>query len=170
MKSLSKEIYDERTLLMVGVENVMTVDYGHFLGNYDGKCNRLHYHTSWTSDLFVWGYKRKDARMLIDYGVLKNFVKEELSAIDHKLVVKYEYVKEYSDNKIWIEYEGRKAELFLTDVYVVPFDVTAENLAAYIVKNVFDKLPENVIKVQFKFREGVNNVVDATMEREYVWE
>ena len=64
------------------------VDYfaaAHNLINYKGKCEELHGH-NWKVEVVVKGDKLDKAGMLIDFKILKKFLKEVLENLDHKYI------------------------------------------------------------------------------------
>ena len=71
------------------------VDYfaaAHNLINYKGKCEELHGH-NWKVEILVKGDKLDKAGMLIDFKILKKFLKEILELLDHKYINQIEYFK-----------------------------------------------------------------------------
>ncbi|GAV22518.1 6-carboxytetrahydropterin synthase QueD [Carboxydothermus pertinax] len=87
-----------------------TFDAAHFLKDYDGKCANLHGHT-WRVEAEVEGQTTNDLGLLIDFGMIKDYLKEITSRLDHKL---------------------------LNDV--LPVNPTAENIARYIYQELKPKL------------------------------
>ncbi len=55
----------------------------HFLRNYNGKCEHLHGH-NWKVEVVLEGDKLDSAGMLIDFGVVKKYLKEIMDILDHK--------------------------------------------------------------------------------------
>lgn len=155
--------------IRIGVENFSNIDYGHWLSFHKGKCKMLHYHTSWNVSVFVEGYMIEGDNFLIDYGDLKKIVKDELNLIDHKLLIYNKFIKLQDDEYYEIEYNiggRRKMILPKEEVVVIDFEPTAENISRMLVKNILDKLPNNIIKVELHFNEGTNNICVASAERE----
>lgn len=71
------------------------VDYfaaAHNLINYKGKCEELHGH-NWKVEVIVKGDMLDKAGMLIDFKILKKFLKEILDKLDHKYLNELEYFK-----------------------------------------------------------------------------
>ena len=66
--------------MIVGIE--MDFDAAHYLPNYEGKCKRLHGHT-WHVKVEVIGNIQDNSGMVIDFGILKNELKEVLARFDH---------------------------------------------------------------------------------------
>ncbi len=57
----------------------------HYLRNYQGKCENLHGH-NWKVELVVKGETLDKSGMLIDFGILKRYLKEVLDILDHKCI------------------------------------------------------------------------------------
>ena len=71
------------------------VDYfaaAHNLINYKGKCEELHGH-NWKVEVIVKGDMLDKAGMLIDFKILKKYLKEILDKLDHKYLNELEYFK-----------------------------------------------------------------------------
>ena len=74
------------------------IDYfaaAHNLINYKGKCEELHGH-NWKVEVIVKGEKLDKAGMLIDFKILKKYLKEILDRLDHAYLNELEYFKEKS--------------------------------------------------------------------------
>lgn len=58
-------------------------DAAHYLPEYDGDCSRMHGH-SWTGEFELTGRLDPDTGMVVDFRVLKEFLKEQVEEIfDH---------------------------------------------------------------------------------------
>ena len=148
------------------VRNITNVDYGHFLPNYSGKCNHLHYHTSWNIGVTLKGEIIAGERMLIDFGEVKRVVKEAVNFIDHKMIVPMSAYKETTkDGRIKAEYENRTLILPIEEVALFDKDSTAENIADYLAGQILTQLPLNINSVTIHFSEGVNNYISAEAVR-----
>lgn len=55
----------------------------HYLENYHGKCENLHGH-NYKVRVYVSGRELGDGGMLLDFAVLKRYLKEILELLDHK--------------------------------------------------------------------------------------
>lgn len=55
----------------------------HYLRNYQGKCEHLHGH-NWKVEVVLEGHTLDNAGMILDFGILKAFLKEILNMLDHK--------------------------------------------------------------------------------------
>lgn len=86
----------------------------HYLRNYHGKCEHLHGH-NWKVEIVLEGEKPDDAGMILDFGILKTFLKDILSTLDHKcLNDDLDFFKELSPSSEHIAryiYNGMKERL-----------------------------------------------------------
>lgn len=115
-----------------------TFDSAHFLSNYDGKCRNIHGHT-WKvivevkqEELIKTG-SFKD--MIVDFGALKEDLKEEVDYFDHSLIIEEGTMREETLKNL-IE-DGFK-------ITVVKFRSTSENFTKYF----FDKLEKRGYQVK----------------------
>lgn len=93
----------------------------HYLRNYQGKCEHLHGH-NWKVEAVVEGNTPDKAGMILDFGILKSFLKEILSTLDHKcLNDDLDFFKELSPS--------------------------SEHIARYIYNNLKEKLSSYPVKV-----------------------
>ena len=90
-----------------------TFDAAHKLVGYEGKCARLHGH-SWKVEVFVTGGESDEIGMVVDFGILRERLKEITEKLDHN---------------------------FLNDFKEIG-NPTSENIVKYIFRNL--KLPEGV--------------------------
>jgi 6-pyruvoyltetrahydropterin/6-carboxytetrahydropterin synthase len=115
-------------------------DSAHFLKGYDGKCANLHGHR-WTVSVDVGSETLQEEGpfrgMVVDFGKLKDDLKEETDKMDHALIVETGSLKPEtveameSENFRLVCFEGRP---------------TAENLAKYFY-DVMKQKGYHVIKV-----------------------
>jgi len=80
------------------------VDYfaaAHNLINYKGKCEELHGH-NWKVEIVVKGDKLDKAGMLVDFKILKKYLKEILELLDHKYINELEDFKNLSPSSEYI--------------------------------------------------------------------
>lgn len=148
------------------LDNLTNVDYTHFLPSYDGKCNRIHSHTSYGVSVSVFGYKRDDQGWLVDFKEIKRLVKEVVEIIDHKIVVGENdnvYIGELGGGYLSIYYDspqGKKhyIELPQEEVVVLPDrHSTIEDITEYLCEELLKRLPQNVTAVELVMAEGVSN-------------
>ena len=162
------EDIDWDNLIEIGVEDITNVDYGHWISFHESKCHRYHWHTSWNISAYVKGYLRQGESMLIDYGDLKKIVKEVVEELDHKILVREDFIVSEDGEHVEIVYDSdwmRRMYWPKREVLVVMFEPTAENIAKYLANKVMDRLPGNILEVTLVFREGTNNVAKATVRR-----
>lgn len=69
------------------IYKTFTFDSAHYLPNVPQghKCGRMHGHT-YTLTVFISGNPEKSSGWIIDYGELKNSIKQFLDILDHKLL------------------------------------------------------------------------------------
>ncbi len=80
------------------------VDYfaaAHNLINYKGKCEELHGH-NWKVEVVVYGENLDKAGMLIDFKILKKYLKEILNKLDHTYLNELEFFKDKSPSSEYI--------------------------------------------------------------------
>lgn len=102
-------------------------DAAHKLVGYNGKCSRLHGHT-WKVEVFVVGKELDTAGLLVDFGLLKEKLREITDKLDHS---------------------------FLNDFKKVG-NPTSENISRYIFQNLRDS-PKNVRLEKVRVWESTNN-------------
>ncbi len=111
---------------MFAVATKLSFSAAHNLPNYNGKCENLHGH-NWDVEVQVSSEKLENG-MVIDFKILKKYLKEILSTLDHT------YINEKIENP------------------------TAENIAKYIYENLREKLPPKFNIDYIKVWETRNNV------------
>lgn len=159
---------DEDSLIRVGVEDITNVDYGHWISFHESKCHRYHWHTSWNISVFVKGYLRPGESMLIDFGELKKIVKEVVDELDHKILIREDFIKGEDGDYYEIVYDTdwmRRMWWPKREVVVIGFEPTAENISQYLANKILDRLPGNILEVNLIFREGTNNIAEAIVRR-----
>ena len=137
--------------------------YAHILGFYDGKCCNLHGHEGIVN---VVVYGRMNGEFVIDFGVLKQIVRDVVGELDHKFLLGMNDCKFYEEGRgmIRIFYgDGRELYLRRKEVVVVGKYSTAECIVEYILDRIVEKIRENgfrnVVKVGVEFSEGYKNKV-----------
>ena len=122
---------------MYYLKSEQSFDAAHFLADYEGKCRNLHGHR-WRVVAEVKGDRlAQDPQhrgMLIDFGELKQLLKDLCDHMDHCLIYETGSMKE-TTVRAMREENFRMIEL--------PFRPTAENFAKYF----FDRLRENGLAV-----------------------
>ena len=107
----------------------------HQLRNYNGKCEQLHGH-NWVVKVTVSGNELNDQGMLIDFKILKSYLKSVIDELDHKFINE---LKPFDTKNPTVENIARfifdEIEIKLTsnDVHVLKVKVweNENNLAAY---------------------------------------
>ncbi|MBE5905821.1 MAG: 6-carboxytetrahydropterin synthase [Lachnospiraceae bacterium] len=110
---------------MYYLEAEASMDAAHFLAGYQGKCGNIHGHR-WRILAKVCGDILKEDEqsrgMLVDFGQLKDDLKEEVDYFDHSFIIEKDTLKEETMKALM-------GENFL--LREVDFRPTAENFATY---------------------------------------
>jgi len=112
---------------MYELTTIVDFEAAHRLADYPGKCNRLHGH-NWRVEVTVAGSDLDGLGMLVDFRVLKQEVTRVIDTLDH-----------YYLNEI---------EPFRTA------NPTAENIAAYVYRELAGRLPAGVAMKAVKVWES----------------
>lgn len=115
--------------LCIGV--IQEFDAAHWLNDYKGKCAKIHGHT-WKVECIIKGERLNKQGMIIDFGIVKEKLKEIISTLDHNIVnfvvdqptaeniskyiyeKMYSWLRFYSVNKTGIQYFLEKITVFET--------------------------------------------------------
>lgn len=144
----------------LNLTNLRTVSYSHFLDWYNGPCQRLHSHTSYTIDLYLQGPIK--SKWLVDFKEAKEIANKVLDMIDHKVVVNKKNITKIEDEKVYIQWNKRKMELFSNDIFRINFEPTCENITSHLAEIMLEKFKsKGVLLLGLSFREGINNGVTA---------
>jgi 6-pyruvoyltetrahydropterin/6-carboxytetrahydropterin synthase len=125
-------------------------EMAHMLHAYDGPCRNIHGH-SYILEVTLSGEPLNQPGnpfdgMIMDFGELKNMVKEHIiSRFDHALVI----------NSIVPEEQQVMLAKTSEKLLVVDFQPTTENIAAYIAGIVKKHLPEDIILYSVRLYETV---------------
>ncbi len=142
-------------------------DYAHFLPDIE-KCSTIHGHTA-SLEVEVSGEKAGPG-LVVDFGILKKVVREVVSELDHRILVCEKYVESRSDSSVTIVFAGRgggyRVSAPLSQVFIMPFESTIENLAVYIAESIFKRMPENVRYVKVTVSEGIGKFAESIVYRE----
>ena len=133
----------------IRITKQFTFETGHALYGYDGKCKNVHGH-SYKLSVTVIGIPITDTSnvkygMVIDFGDLKNIVKEEIvDLFDHATVFNrntphIDLVKELMDR-------GHH-------VILVDYQPTSENMVIDFAAKINNRLPENIKLYSLKLQE-----------------
>ncbi len=130
-------------------------EMAHVLLGYDGPCKNIHGH-SYEFNVTVIGSPETDIKsaklgMVIDFGVLKKIVRDEIvDKFDHSLVMNSKSSEDFIDavNKM-------KYELILVD-----YQPTSENLIVDFAERIKKKLPSNITLFSLMLRETASSYVE----------
>ena len=114
------------------------ISSAHQLREYQGKCERLHGH-NWTIRVTVSGNELDKCGMLIDFGILKQRLKNILEILDHRFINE-----------------------------VPPFDKinpSAENIAEYIFVSMKDKLTDYDLLHNFGLSNNCYDLINAAYNK-----
>ncbi len=111
---------------MYTLQTNASFDSAHFLKGYEGKCSNIHGHR-WKIEVTVAAEELCDEGqirgMVVDFGTLKDDLKQLADGLDHCLIIEEGSLKEKTK-------EALLEENF--QIVEFPFRPTAENLAEYI--------------------------------------
>lgn len=148
-------------------EPSLSFDYAHFLPDIQ-KCSTIHGHTA-SLEVEVAGEKAGPG-LVVDFGMLKRIIREVISELDHRILVCEKYVESRSDSSVTIGFAGKGGEYRLSaplsQVFIMPFESTIENIAAYLAESIFKHMPENVHYVRVTVSEGVGKFAESIVYRE----
>lgn len=133
---------------MYNLSTEQSMDAAHFLAGYEGKCGNIHGHR-WRVIATVGGSELtksgNDRGMIVDFGRLKEDVKDMVDFFDHTLIIEKETLKP-------VTLEALLEEGF--SVKQVDFRPTAENFSNYFYKLLRDK---GYLVTEVKVYETPNN-------------
>lgn len=121
-------------------------EMAHALLGYDGPCKNIHGH-SYKLDVTVVGKVKEDTSdsdegMVIDFGIIKDIVKELIiDEYDHSLVL---------NDKMKIDV---KQFNFMNKLIIVPFQPTCEKLLDHYSELIISKLPSHIKLQSLMLRE-----------------
>jgi len=127
----------------------------HALKDYDGPCRNIHGH-SYELSVTVSGSPITDPRspkkgMVMDFGDLKKIVKERVIDIfDHSLILSREHPRD----------EIRRLSESFSNILVVDYQPTSENLLTDFADRIRPVLPEGVRLQSMKLRETANSYAE----------
>jgi len=147
------------TIQKARVTKQFTFEMAHALYGYDGPCKNIHGHT-YHLEVTLRGEPLADATnvkngMVVDFGILKKIVLEEVVSIyDHALVL--------NENAPYV-----KSDLLTTEfekVFTVPFQPTCENLMLYFLQKLQSRIPERLTLVSVVLRETPTSYAEWRIE------
>ncbi|MDP4281572.1 MAG: 6-carboxytetrahydropterin synthase [Bacteroidota bacterium] len=127
----------------------------HVLKDYDGPCRNIHGH-SYELSVTISGIPITDPSspkkgMVMDFGILKKVVQKEIIDIfDHSLVISPAYGPEILDHM----------KKNFSNILVVPYQPTSENLLIDFVSRITSHLPENIRLISMKLRETASSYAE----------
>lgn len=126
-----------------------TLETGHALYGYDGKCRNIHGHSYKLAVTILGGpIKEKDhvkLGMVMDFGDLKKIVSEEIiSRFDHATV----FNKHTPHRELAEDLANRGHKVILAD-----YQPTCENLVEDFAQRIKDRLPDDVELHSIRLRE-----------------
>jgi 6-pyruvoyltetrahydropterin/6-carboxytetrahydropterin synthase len=105
---------------MFELKVVTTFAAAHQLQMVSQKCENLHGH-NWKVEITVTGEKLNEAGVLIDFGILKDHVREIMSQLDHKFLNELDYFENGNPS--------------------------SENIAVYIAKTLAQRIDDPAIQI-----------------------
>lgn len=124
-------IYEMERLMYI-LKTEYSFDSAHFLSGYEGKCSNIHGHR-WKVELEVKTMKLNKDRQLngmhVDFGTLKEDLKNEVDTFDHCLIIEKGTLKEATYNALVDE--GFR-------ILNMDFRPTAENMSKYFYDRMTD--------------------------------
>ncbi|MBE9492064.1 MAG: 6-carboxytetrahydropterin synthase [Bacteroidetes bacterium] len=133
---------------LIRITKQFTFEMAHVLKGYDGPCRNIHGH-SYVLYVTTIGEPVRDREspkrgMVLDYGDLKNIVKENIvDEFDHALVMSEDH-----DNKLIDELRDKFERIIIVD-----YQPTNENLLLDFVQRLKRKLPADIKLHNLKLRE-----------------
>lgn len=133
---------------------ILKFDAGHRIVNHESKCRTLHGH-EYKAEVFTEAPTLNPLGMVIDFSVIKEifggWIDENL---DHNMIL----FKDDPDLHLIQQCSGLKKP------FVVPFNPTAENLAAFLLEKGNELLSDSLVKiVKIKLWETSNCYVEASL-------
>lgn len=134
---------------MIRITKQFTFETGHALYGYDGKCRNVHGH-SYKLSVTVIGTPIADKNhvkygMVIDFGDLKEIVKEEI-------VNKFDHATVFNKNTPHVEL-AKELEQRGHHVILVDYQPTSENMVIDFAKKIKARLPKNTQLFSLKLQE-----------------
>lgn len=140
----------------IRITKQFSFETGHALYGYDGKCKNVHGH-SYRLDVTVIGMPISDNSnvkfgMVIDFGDLKQIVKEEVvDVFDHATV--------FNKNTPHVEL-AKELETRGHNVLLVDYQPTSEMMVIDFAKNIKRRLPKNIKLHSLKLQETATSFAE----------
>jgi len=142
---------------MVSVTRKFTFEAAHRLPEHKGGCARIHGH-SYKLEVTIVGEMDDETGMIVDFGDIKKYLKGWIDDnLDHRLIL--------SSKKDESLINAVEKVLPSMKVYVLPFEPTVENMAKYLLNDVFQTLVGDKLEVfKVKLWETENCFAEAIKE------
>jgi 6-pyruvoyltetrahydropterin/6-carboxytetrahydropterin synthase len=131
-------------------------EYGHCLPK-SKSCSVLHGHSSRLS-AEIFGEVGDDG-MILDFGLVKEGIKQVLAKFDHKFIICRKYAV-VNGNRCHIAFTGPNGrielDIPLKQTVLLEAEATSENIASEVAREILDIMPEQVKAVKAFFFEGAN--------------
>jgi 6-pyruvoyltetrahydropterin/6-carboxytetrahydropterin synthase len=144
-----------------------TVDYGHILPGYNGKCGRQHGHTGIIETTFKRPTDYEDyPGILLDFGEIKKYVKDVLDTwIDHHDLNSAEHILADEDAKKafqMFEIDPNLPEEIVENITRVYWSTTAENIIQFLALKIL-KTPIGDGLVKIRMHETPDSWVELDL-------
>jgi 6-pyruvoyltetrahydropterin/6-carboxytetrahydropterin synthase len=131
-------------------------DYAHILPH-TAKCSVMHGHTS---SALVEVVGRTVDGMVVDFGVVKELVREAVRGLDHKLFISSKYVTSQDGRQVSLAFKTVHGDFAITapkaTTVLLEGEATVENLADELLRRIAPSMPPNVTAVGVYVYEGLN--------------
>ncbi len=128
-------------------------EMGHRLQCHKGKCYNLHGH-SYSLNVEFEGSITKSGNMVIDYFDVKDLIAPLVDELDHTIIV-------WEEDTLLLE----AMKNLNTNIVVVDFETTAENLCGYFLSKIKEvKLPPNISGVKIRVCETENTYAEESIK------
>ncbi|MCD4734734.1 MAG: 6-carboxytetrahydropterin synthase [Bacteroidales bacterium] len=148
--------------MIIRVTKEFTFEMAHALLGYDGACRFIHGH-SYGLSVTVKGHpvdvnNHPKNGMVIDFGILKSIVKQEVvDKFDHALVL----------NKNTPEDLIPKAGEMFDKMIMADYQPTSENMVTDFAKRIISKLPDGIKLVCIRLQETATSYAEWLAEDNY---
>lgn len=131
-------------------------DYAHILPKTE-KCSVMHGHTS---SVLVEVIGTPVDGMVVDFGVVKQIVRDAVKGLDHKLFIDEKYVTAVDTKTVTLRFETVHGEFAIRapkeTTVTMKGEATVENLAKETLGRIAPRMPKNVTAVGIYVYEGLN--------------
>lgn len=128
-------------------------EMGHRLQCHKGKCYNLHGH-SYSLNVEFEGHINASSNMVIDYFDVKDLISPLVNELDHTIIV-------WKQDNLLLE----AMKKLNTNIVVVDFETTAENLCRYFLTKIeAANLPQNITGVKVRVCETENTYAEDSIK------